>query len=260
MTQRLGELRALALADLLMLAGRFVSRPTHDAWSGPVDAQLARLAHHARVPAPDALRRTLHAALLELRDADRLAWQRERTRLFEGPVACPANETAYVRRDKGALIGDLCGFYHAFGFEPVEQSGEKPDHLLCELEFASLLLVMLAQAMRRQDAEATEVTEEALVAFLESHLGEWLGLFCLRLQAATDLPVLRAATEVLGAAWDAMALPLDLPGIEQLCRQGEPTLSNEDDGTPYECDMTPADPPAPITLTGPAGSGLPSAR
>ena len=149
--------------------------------------------------------------------------------LFDGSIICPINEAAYIRRDKGAIIGDVCGFYRAFGWSAVERSGERPDHLLVELEFAAMLLVMSARAESREQGE---LTEAALAEFTRQHLSDWLLVFCEQLKLSTTHPLFDEASNLLAAVWPALVewhgwivdpVPASTAGI---CSEPE---------NPYEC-------------------------
>jgi TorA maturation chaperone TorD len=255
------ERACLAQADLVLLAARLLSGPgrTDPAATDVSTRDLGSLAEAAvgEVGAA-ALVDVVRAALEARRRTEPELLQREHTRLFDGPVACPVNETAYVRRDKGVIISDICGFYRAFGFAPDGSTGEKADHLVCELEFVAVLLVMVAEAQRAGAHERAAVAHDAARTFLEEHLGEWLGPFCRRLLATTDLPCYVRMIDVLHALWDVLAGRFDLPGFAALDDDLE-TEAPEDAGTPYECDMTAADPSPLVPLTGPPGTTLPRA-
>lgn len=120
--------------------------------------------------------------------------------LFDGLIACPVNEASYIRRDKGAILGDVCGFYRAFGFNVNAESGERADHLIAELEFVALLLVMSANA---GDAEQIEIADRALADFTQLHLSDWLPLFCEQLAIATTFPVFLESARLLALVWTA---------------------------------------------------------
>ncbi|MCK5522814.1 MAG: molecular chaperone TorD family protein [Thiomargarita sp.] len=156
-------------------------------------------------------------------------WAGEYNRLFETNVACPINETGIIRRDKGVILADITGFYHAFGFKLSEEATEKADHLTGELEFVAMLLVMLAQT---QDEEALRTIHHALNSFSFDHIGEWLPMFCERLTEATSLPFYQHLAKLLQGVWNEVVAINSLPIPE-----GEMMELPEDEGTPYECDM-----------------------
>jgi nitrate reductase assembly molybdenum cofactor insertion protein NarJ len=255
------DVASFAQADLILLvAGHVAAAPCRETFQPDFSREeLAALASAAGDTVESPLLAALTSMFDERRGTDPSVWQSERTRLFEGPVACPINETGYIRRDKGAILADICGFYRAFGFEPDATSGEKADHLVCELEFVGLLLVMLGEAQRLGDAEKVDVVRSAVRTFLADHLGEWLGLFCGRLAGATDLPLCARSVDLLHAVWDVLARRFDLPPFASLSDTIAETAP-EDDGTPYECDMAQAEErEQTVSLTGPPGSGLPQA-
>ncbi len=90
--------------------------------------------------------------------------------------AVPAYETSY-EASRGAPGGmtfqmaDIAGFYRAFGFEV---SGERPDHLVPELEFLALLLVKEGYARMSGEVEGAELCAAARAKFMVEHLGAWL--------------------------------------------------------------------------------------
>jgi len=163
--------------------------------------------------------------------------------LFEGSAPCPINETAYVRRDKGAILADIAGFYHAFGFEGG-QLGEKLDHMAVELEFASVLLIMRAQAMSDGHTEHAHVAASALESFTRDHIGEWVLPFCDRLAATSALPLHEACAALLGDTWRTIADAEHLTSADNI----NPRNMTEDPQGPYECGM--AEQPIDLTANG----------
>ncbi len=139
-------MQTLAIADLTLLTSKLFASPmalTPDTFH--IDEEVRRRLEELTKPLGDGrLLESLLETIELVRETPKEAWRYEWNRLFEGTVICPINETAYVRRDKGMIISDICGFYNAFGFEPDQHSAEKADHLSCELEYVALLLVMMA--------------------------------------------------------------------------------------------------------------------
>lgn len=79
-------------------------------------------------------------------------------------------------------LADIAGFYRAFG---LGVSGDRPDHVVAELEFASVVSLAEASARSDSDGEAAEVCASAARSFLRDHLGRWLQAWAVRV-AATD--------------------------------------------------------------------------
>ncbi len=192
--------RLLAQADALLLMADFLHHApaANDPRSAAGDEDLRRLAAACGLdPESDTAQ-----ALIGLTEAREQTppeiWEGERSRLFEGAALCPPNETAYIRRDKGAILADLAGFHRAFGFDHEDRVGEKQDHIVSELQFAAVLLVMLARADR---GEQTEITHGALRSFAEDHLGAWIDIFCERLVSTAVLPSFALVGLALRGAW-----------------------------------------------------------
>ena len=238
----------LAQADLLLLAARLLGPP----WKLPGDAfdlsaeDVEQLTERAGAEHDSPLRLILQNLMHDAATLDADEWADEHNRLFEGSIVCPINETAYVRRDKGAILADIQGFCGAFGFAIAPDAGEKADHMVGELELVAMLLVMLADARRRADDEAIQVTEQALHAFAANHIGEWLCAFCDRLRQTARLPLYRHAADLLEQTWQTITGRLSLPAPEASAVD-PPT---DDDGTPYECDMTDASPTIDVSVRG----------
>jgi TorA maturation chaperone TorD len=244
------QLEALAQADLLLLVAALLLPPGQSGREVDCDgAALDALVERARAPGRRRLTRALKNALRQRKALDAAALCSEHTRLFEGSVLCPVNESDYVRRDKGAILADICGFYRAFGFEPAEGSGEKPDHLVCELEFVAMLLVMLARARTAHHLEARRITEEALRAFAADHLGEWLVPFCARLNATAALRLHQLTAYILASVWRAVTRGMDLPA-PVAPETPAATCPQPDEASPCECGLAEGARPLPLTIEG----------
>jgi TorA maturation chaperone TorD len=217
-----------------LLVARLLSPPRPKGFEAIAPDDLDQLAFHSGLKTPLEAGRVLRVALELAAETEPSTWSDERTRLFEGGSICPPNETAYVRRDKGAILADLCGFYGAFGFELAPESGEKADHIVTELEFLSMLLVMLARSDEAKHPDAETVTRDALAAFARDHLGEWVSKFCDRLAETTSLPLFRNVARLLDHLFETVAVRHGLPRSVRTS-VGSPEVER---GTPYECGMT----------------------
>lgn len=236
-TSNPNPLRAFARADLLLGLSAALGRPSPEAQERlrVLGREAGPLLQQADLRAPGLLEAV--ESLGTVAAATPLTeWQHEAARLYEASQACPANETAFVRRDKGAVLGDVVGFYRAFGVEPAPGSGEKPDHVVAELEFMGLLCLMLGQALEQGRPAEAEVCERALASFARDHLGEWLPGFCLALSQASPQPFQQAAAEAVVRAWDALCVA---ERFEDPRGRPLPTVV-PDEGTPYECGLAQA--------------------
>lgn len=237
---------ALALAaqaDLVLLsvemlrpptrAGQAETPPWHES-TPEFYADLVAIAFGGRAgtaeatgPAP------LPAALLEVlqlaRQLDSESWSDEYSRLFEGSQACSLNQASYIRRDKGAILGDVCGFYAAFGWRGNGNRGERPDHLLCQLEFVGMLLAMAAQA---ETDEHRCIVEDALAKFARLHMHDWLVSACLHLVETTTLAYFGAVAQWFMLLWKQLTEYHDWP-VDPVADSPLPLAAEPED--PYEC-------------------------
>ena len=234
----------LARADLFLLIADLLRRPSSLRQVRWREARAVLQDLIACAGLSDAVAVAIGDALLAASVATPACWSDEYHRLFEGVMLCPPNETAYVRRDKGAIIGDIGGFYLAFGFRSREGAGEKPDHIVSQLEFLAVLLVMQANAAG--DAEREGIVEEALRAFAESHLGEWVIPFTQRLQDTSELEIYQHIARAVRASLLALATGYGLNIVPVQIGLPEPEPQE-----PYDkCGMDQAGSPVPLTIHG----------
>jgi TorA maturation chaperone TorD len=223
----------MAQADLVVLLVQLMTPPSTHLQNMLVEVpEIDELLQYSGVPDRDTLAQTFQDIRQTGQAVSLDIWAQEYNRLFEGNVLCPINESGFVRRDKGAILADIAGFYKAFGFQLAANTSEKVDHLICELEFVVLLLVMLAKAREQNLTEGYSVTYDALAAFCHDHLGEWLELFCQQLTQMTVLPVYQQIAKLIQSAWSGVLTVNQLP----IAEGSLPAVAIEE-GTPYECDM-----------------------
>lgn len=91
-------------------------------------------------------------------------------------------------------LADISGFYRAFGFEV---SGDRPDHIVPELEFVALLCAKEAYARLAGEEEGARVCGEARRKFLTEHLCEWLPEFSQRISERGPHPALETLTTII---------------------------------------------------------------
>ncbi len=112
--------------------------------------------------------------------------QEQHGRVFGHTISkeCPAYETEYggphIFRQTQEL-GDIAGFYTAFGLEVSDTTKERLDHISTELEFMYYLTYKEAYAREHNSNEEIDICREAQKKFLKEHLGRWAPLFLKRL-------------------------------------------------------------------------------
>lgn len=79
-------------------------------------------------------------------------------------------------------LGDLMGFYRAFGLGLKQETHERPDHISCECEFLMFLALKEAYALENHDPEMASETRKAEKLFLRDRLGRFLPAFVVQLE------------------------------------------------------------------------------
>lgn len=79
-------------------------------------------------------------------------------------------------------LGDLMGFYRAFGLDMRAGTHERPDHISCEFEFLMFLALKEAYALEHNDRDMRQETSKAERLFMRDHLGRFLPAFVSLLQ------------------------------------------------------------------------------
>jgi len=128
------------------------------------------------------IQEALEAFAISLSSLSPEALQEEYGRVFGHLISqeCPPYETQYGNTHvfhQAQRLGDLAGFYRAFGLEVSDQAKERLDHIAVELEFMAFLASKEAYALEHQGEEAAAICREAERAFLEGHLGRFAPLF-----------------------------------------------------------------------------------
>lgn len=97
---------------------------------------------------------------------------------FTAHPKVPPYETEYGEEtlfQQPQELGDLAGFYSAFGLKV--NTFERVDHLSCECEFLAFLTRKEAYALEQNDPEMLEATRRAQRLFIKDHLGRFVPAF-----------------------------------------------------------------------------------
>lgn len=131
------------------------------------------------------------------------------TRLFlhpNAPQALPYESTWVAGDDPAArqqVTDAVVRAYADGGFEVDEGFRDLPDHIAAELEFLYSLLFREAAAHHAGNAATRSDAAAVRRAFVERHLGRWVGSFTQAMQAGAETPFYRslaALTEAFVAA------------------------------------------------------------
>jgi TorA maturation chaperone TorD len=99
-----------------------------------------------------------------------------------GPVSpCASDHVGEGFVGKGSVLGDVAGFYAAFGYEPVLR--EPPDHFASLFGFLALLALKEGAMAHEGDEEEAEVARQAETDLLAAHVLPHLAPFQERLTA-----------------------------------------------------------------------------
>jgi len=174
----------------------------------------------------------------EARDPDRLPGAEELAgrwvRWFDLGRVAPY-EGSHVVGTAGGItprLADVAGFYRAFG---MGVAGDRPDHVVAELEFLALALLSEADAIDGDHHDQAEIAGDAIRSFLRDHVGVWIDAWAGRVAAIDEL-----------APWAPFAIvAADLVRNEASHRNVIPAQSNRalpadagigDDEGPLECE------------------------
>jgi TorA maturation chaperone TorD len=133
---------------------------------------------------------------------------------------CPAYESEYGE-PRGMRfsheIGDLQGFYRAFGVTTSRNLPERADHVAVECEFLAFLALKEACAAELHGAEQADLCRDASAKFLREHLGRFAPALARRLRRKARDPWFLAAAGLLDAMVKRDAEKLGVPvGPEEL--------------------------------------------
>jgi TorA maturation chaperone TorD len=139
--------------------------------------------------------------------------------VVRGP--CPAYEGEYGE-PKGHRfaheIGDVTGFYRAFGLGPSRSHAERADHVSVECEFMAFLALKEACAAEAHGVERADLCRDASRKFLQDHLGRFGRALAARVRRRARDPFYVAAARLLDDAilsdarrLGAAAGPAELP-------------------------------------------------
>lgn len=95
---------------------------------------------------------------------------------------CPLYETQYGAAhvfQQVHELGDIQGFYKAFGLDVSDVERERCDHVSVELEFMHFLLYKQAYALENHGEEKAQICIDAQKKFLKEHVGKWVPLFAI---------------------------------------------------------------------------------
>jgi len=197
------------LLNALELLATVFRGPDREGWQGVFASGLPELG--AQVPPRLAHLTDILEDLQAARPADPDDLESEYVRLFiaaGGGVAAPLYESCHTG-GKPRVMGEsalaMAARLAGDGLEPAGQANEPPDHLATEIEY---LYHLLAAGWTRDEPG----TEARGLAFAREVMAPWTGRFATSLMAGDPHPVFAAATRLLLALLDALAVVFNETG------------------------------------------------
>lgn len=136
----------------------------------------------------------------------------EHRRVFSNVIAldCPPYETLFGNDHvfgQSYVMGDISGFYTAFGLQLSQDIHERLDHLSVELEFLHFLAYKESYALCHDGPEKVKTVVDAEKKFVKEHIGRWVPLFSGMLKKKADYGLYRIIAD-LTSEWVAFDVAL----------------------------------------------------
>lgn len=166
--------------------------------------------------------------------------QAEHRRVFSNVITldCPPYETLFGNDHvfgQAHVMGDIAGYYRAFGVELSKDIHERMDHLSVELEFMHFLAYKESYARCHDGADKTQIVVDAQKKFVKEHIGRWVPLFCRMLVKKADSGIFRHLADFSADWMDFEASYLGIVPQPYSEADYRPATFNAPEGQTYEC-------------------------
>ncbi len=166
--------------------------------------------------------------------------QAEHRRVFSNTITldCPPYETLFGNDHVFAqahVMGDIAGFYKAFGVELSRDIHERLDHLSVELEFMHFIAYKESYARCHDGAEKTQIVVDAQKKFVKDHIGRWVPLFARMLVRKADYGFYRYLADITADWLDFDAAFLGVTPQPYTETDYRPATFHAPEGQSYEC-------------------------
>lgn len=166
--------------------------------------------------------------------------QDEHRRVFSNVITldCPPYETLFGNDHifaQAHVMGDIAGFYKAFGVELSRDIHERMDHLSVELEFMHFIAYKESYARCHDGADKTQIVVDAQKKFVKDHIGRWVPLFAKMLVRKADYGFYRYLADL---TMDWLDFDVAYLGVNpQPYNEADyrPATFNAPEGQQYEC-------------------------
>lgn len=166
--------------------------------------------------------------------------QTEHRRVFTNVITldCPPYETLFGNDHVFAqshVMGDIAGFYKAFGVELSKDVHERLDHLSVELEFMHFLTYKESYSRCHDGVDKTEIVVDAQKKFVKNHIGRWVPLFCRMLSKKSDTGLFKLIADCMSEWMDFEVAFLGVTVQPYSEADYRPATFNAPEGQTYEC-------------------------
>lgn len=166
--------------------------------------------------------------------------QAEHRRVFSNVIAldCPPYETLFGNDHvfgQAHTMGDIAGFYKAFGVELSRDIHERQDHLSVELEFMHFLSYKESYARCHDGDDKIQIVEDAQKKFVREHIGRWVPMFSRMLMKKADSGFFRVMAELSSEWMDFDVAYLGVQPEPYSETDYRPATFSSPEGTTYEC-------------------------
>jgi TorA maturation chaperone TorD len=166
--------------------------------------------------------------------------QAEHRRVFSNVITldCPPYETLFGNDHvfaQSQVMGDIAGFYRAFGVELSKDIHERLDHLSVEFEFMHFLAYKESYSRCHDGADKTQIVLEAQKKFVKNHIGRWVPLFCRMLVKKAGSGFYKHVADLMAEWMDFEAAFLGVAPQPYSETDYRPATFNSPEGQTYEC-------------------------
>jgi TorA maturation chaperone TorD len=166
--------------------------------------------------------------------------QAEHRRVFSNVITldCPPYETLFGNDHvfaQSQVMGDIAGFYRAFGVELSKDIHERLDHLSVEFEFMHFLAYKESYSRCHDGADKTQIVLDAQKKFVKNHVGRWVPLFCRMLVKKAGSGFYKHVADLMAEWMDFEAAFLGVVPQPYSETDYRPATFNSPEGQTYEC-------------------------
>jgi putative dimethyl sulfoxide reductase chaperone len=166
--------------------------------------------------------------------------QAEHRRVFSNVITldCPPYETLFGNDHvfaQSQVMGDIAGFYRAFGVELSKDIHERLDHLSVEFEFMHFLAYKESYSRCHDGADKTQIVLDAQKKFVKNHIGRWVPLFCRMLVKKASSGFYKHVADLMAEWMDFETAFLGVSPQPYSETDYRPATFNAPEGQAYEC-------------------------